>query len=96
MRVTAEWFESCSLAVYQAEVEERGDTLARRRKTKAANHSAHMARMALRLHRVFEQEEEGPCAQEGDRNSRLADEEATQQLEPISVGGVPTLASSTL
>jgi hypothetical protein len=92
-RVTVEWLERCSLAVYQAEVEERGDTLTRRRKPKvvkvkpylnldmSSQHAARMARMALRLHRAFETAEEDPCSLDEERHFRLTDEEAVQQLE---------------
>ena len=92
-RVAVKWLESISLATYQAEVEDRGDTLTRRRKPKVVKvkpylnldmsslHAARMARMALRLHRPFESIEEDPGALDAGGNFKLSDEDAIQQLE---------------
>jgi hypothetical protein len=92
-RVTVEWLESISLATYQAEVEDRGNTLTRRRKPKVVKvkpylnldmsslQAARMARMALRLHRPFENIDEDPGGLDPGGNFNLSDEEAIQQLE---------------
>ena len=92
-RVTAEWLEAIGLATYQAEVEDRGDTLTRRRKPKVVKakpylnldmssaQAARMARMALRLHRPFESLDDDPGALGPEDTYRLPDEDAIEQLE---------------